>query len=142
MKTPESKVFDPSREQVFTVQDQGVRDPITGQPGGVMPSYDISAGAVAHPWIRYDHPRHGDIILEADVHLDNGGKPYILLYCPNCRHTLTIFQGNKPFLHRADKFKSLGGEISVERFECTNDLRPGERCGFRGVIERNILRRL
>lgn len=135
---------------------------------GFMPGYDLAKGALGHPMLLY-RPKNGpELILEADVFNGPDGQ-YIYLICPRCLATghtnqLRIRQGIKAFSYdpaavvptfpgwTAEQMrhafpKGAGGLLSVEPFSCTweehPDLQRGfgfEQCGWRVVIERNVVR--
>lgn len=135
-----AQVYDPSRHEItYTAGLRGqppAVDPVTGRVGGVGPTVNLSRTAIAHPLVRF-----GEQLLEFDLHLDDKGQAYLHGICPKCRQMLTFRRANKPFLHRPDVLPELGGELSVEEFTCTFDIEPGQKCGFRAAIDKNIMQR-
>lgn len=126
--------FDPDREELVPMQGdpqdvhasdvyqqgQGL-DPGGSGMVGMASQMNLQKTALGHPLIRYK-----DIVLEADVYAEPGGGLIVNLYCPRCRHSLTIRSEHKAVefepqthLDKATGRRVKRGKISVEPFRCT-----------------------
>ena len=133
------KPFDPEREELYHIAGN-VPDPSGGSDRlGAQSSMDMTAGALAHPMIRWR-----DRVIEGDLY-DMGGKLVLHILCPRCStpeapHALWVREREKAMEW------DPGRGLSVEAFECTWELPGGRKefgvgmCRWRVAIERNVAR--
>lgn len=132
------KVYDPAREELFYVDGQAP-DPEGEVSGGVGPTVNLARTAIAHPQVR-----HGDLLLETDLHLDDNHRLYLLVICPRCRNQIRIHSLNKQVHYDPNRLTAHGGAISVERFTCPWELTREQvysgvhLCRWEVTIEDNI----
>jgi hypothetical protein len=160
--------FDPDREELVPLQgdpndvhasdvyQQAQQlDPSGSGRLGMASQMNLQKTALGHPLIRYR-----DVVIEADVYADGAGGLIVNIYCPRCRHSLSIPSTRKAieFEPQATLDKATGqiqkrGKISVEPFRCTwelgrgTDATAGDRmnfgvglCNWTVAIDNNVAR--
>jgi hypothetical protein len=107
--------------------------------------------------------KKADVWLTVDVYPMHGEPTTIHLICPRCHHSLQISETRKkmevdlfavsPILRMLTDARDLDaddiaylrakgstGVISVEPFECTWELGPGQLCRWKAAIDKNVVK--
>lgn len=126
--------YDPNKEELYEVKQDC--NPVKSAGHSTM---CLTRTALGHPKVRYR-----DLVLTCDVY-QMGDELMVHLYCPKCRHNLSIKSKNKNIYY--DKDREL---LSVEPFKCTwemNDELLGDHrafgfslCGWNVAIDGGVAR--